>query len=257
MAEPKYDHIFKVLLIGDNGVGKSCLLLRYTDNTYTESYINTIGVDFKIKTISLDGKTIKLQLWDTAGQERFCTITSSYYRGAHGIVLVYDVTDEESFSNVKQWMQEVDRYASDNVSRIIVGNKIDKSTSRAIEQKDAEEYADSVGLTAVETSAKTNEGVEQMFTQLAKMILAHPETAHRKSTTKCSRLFRSTKSLEIMLGANVPQHGHFPTDMLAQFYNGIGDNFKKIQLGMNSPIVLNPVELHELELAPGNLSKNA
>uniref|UniRef100_A0A3B4XGM9 RAB1A, member RAS oncogene family a n=1 Tax=Seriola lalandi dorsalis TaxID=1841481 RepID=A0A3B4XGM9_SERLL len=95
-----FDYLFKLLLIGDSGVGKSCLLLRFADDTYTESYISTIGVDFKIRTIELDGKTIKLQIWDTAGQERFRTITSSYYRGAHGIIVVYDVTDQVSTHNL-------------------------------------------------------------------------------------------------------------------------------------------------------------
>ena len=96
------DYLFKLLLIGDSGVGKSCLLLRFADDTYTESYISTIGVDFKIRTIELDGKTIKLQIWDTAGQERFRTITSTYYRGTHGVIVVYDVACGDSFANVKR-----------------------------------------------------------------------------------------------------------------------------------------------------------
>ncbi|XP_073950862.1 ras-related protein ORAB-1-like [Choristoneura fumiferana] len=127
---PEYDYLFKLLLIGDSGVGKSCLLLRFADDTYTESYISTIGVDFKIRTVELDGKTIKLQIWDTAGQERFRTITSSYYRGAHGIIIVYDCTDQDSFSNVKQWLEEIDRYACDNVNKLLVGNKCDLTTKK-------------------------------------------------------------------------------------------------------------------------------
>ena len=104
----EYDYLFKLLLIGDSGVGKSCLLLRFADDTYTESYISTIGVDFKIRTIELDGKTIKLQIWDTAGQERFRTLTSSYYRGCHGIILVFDVNERSSFDNLKQWLDELE-----------------------------------------------------------------------------------------------------------------------------------------------------
>lgn len=167
---PEYDYLFKLLLIGDSGVGKSCLLLRFADDTYTESYISTIGVDFKIRTIDLDGKTIKLQIWDTAGQERFRTITSSYYRGAHGIIVVYDVTDPESFNNVKQWLQEIDRYASEGVNKLLVGNKCDLTAKKSVEYTKAKEYADSLSIPFLETSAKNSTNVEQAFMTMATEI---------------------------------------------------------------------------------------
>ena len=101
-----YDYLFKLVLIGDSGVGKSCLLLRFADDSFTDSYISTIGVDFRFRTVTIDKKTVKLQIWDTAGQERFRTITSAYYRGAHGIIMVYDVTSEESFEHVEEWLSK-------------------------------------------------------------------------------------------------------------------------------------------------------
>merc|ERR1711916_279961 len=167
---PEYDYLFKLLLIGDSGVGKSCLLLRFADDTYTESYISTIGVDFKIRTIELDGKTIKLQIWDTAGQERFRTITSSYYRGAHGIIVVYDVTDQESFNNVKQWLHEIDRYACENVNKLLVGNKSDLTTKKVVDTTTAKEFAGQLGIPFLETSAKNATNVENAFMTMAAEI---------------------------------------------------------------------------------------
>ena len=157
MTPPEYDYLFKLLLIGDSGVGKSCLLLRFADDTYTESYISTIGVDFKIRTIEMDGKTIKLQIWDTAGQERFRTITSSYYRGAHGIIIVYDVTDQESFGNVKQWLHEIDRYACENVNKLLVGNKCDKEGERMVSREEGQKCARKYQMMFIEVSAVAGE----------------------------------------------------------------------------------------------------
>ena len=173
----EYDYLFKLLLIGDSGVGKSCLLLRFADDTYTESYISTIGVDFKIRTIQLDGKTVKLQIWDTAGQERFRTITSSYYRGAHGIIVVYDVTEMESFNNVKQWLHEIDRYASEGVNKLLVGNKADLVTKKQVETSAAKELADSLGIPFLETSAKSATNVEQAFMTMSSEIKNRMATA--------------------------------------------------------------------------------
>jgi len=179
---PEYDYLFKLLLIGDSGVGKSCLLLRFADDTYTESYISTIGVDFKIRTIELDGKTVKLQIWDTAGQERFRTITSSYYRGAHGIVVVYDVTDMDSFNNVKQWLQEIDRYATEGVNKLLVGNKSDMSDKKVVEYTVAKEFADSLGIPFLKTSAKNASNVEQAFLTMARQIKERMGTAATNNT---------------------------------------------------------------------------
>lgn len=179
----EYDYLFKLLLIGDSGVGKSCLLLRFADHTYTESYISTIGVDFKIRTIELDGKTIKLQIWDTAGQERFRTITSSYYRGAHGIIVVYDVTDLESFNNVKQWLNEIDRYASENVCKLLVGNKCDLVSKKVVDFDTAKEFADKLAIPFLETSAKAATNVEKAFLTMAAEIKNNMATSTPAAST--------------------------------------------------------------------------
>ena len=144
---PDYDYLFKLLLIGDSGVGKSCLLLRFADDTYTESYISTIGVDFKIR-----------------------TITSSYYRGAHGIIVVYDVTDEATFNNVKQWLQEIERYACEGVNKLLVGNKADLTGSKQVDYEAAKQFAEQLNIPFLETSAKDATNVEQAFLTMAKQI---------------------------------------------------------------------------------------
>ena len=169
-ASTEYDYLLKLLLIGNSGVGKSCLLMRYADNAFTENFFNTIGVDFKIRTIELDGKILKLQIWDTAGQERFRTITSSYYRGANGIVIVYDVTDKDSLESVRHWIKEIDRYAAEGVSRLIVGNKCDMEESRKVSTEEGQRIAKDLKLPFLETSAKNSTNVEEAFTTMAREV---------------------------------------------------------------------------------------
>jgi len=195
----EYDYLFKLLLIGDSGVGKSCLLLRFADDTYTESYISTIGVDFKIRTVELDGKTIKLQIWDTAGQERFRTITSSYYRGAHGIIIVYDITDVESFNNVRQWLFEIDRFASEHVNKLLVGNKSDLVNKRVVTKETATEFAEGLGIPFLETSAKNSTNVEEAFLTMAAQIKSRMASVNvapqrKENITMNSREVSSGKS---------------------------------------------------------------
>lgn len=170
MPNPHYDFLIKLLLIGDSGVGKSCLLLRFCDDAWTPSFITTIGIDFKIRTIELDGKRIKLQIWDTAGQERFRTITTAYYRGAMGILLVFDVTDQKSFENVRTWHANIEQHASEGVSKILIGNKSDWEDKRAVTTEQGEELAKELGIPYIETSAKSNSNVEEAFFNLAREV---------------------------------------------------------------------------------------
>ncbi|CAK9086356.1 unnamed protein product [Durusdinium trenchii] len=166
----EYDYLFRMLLIGDSGVGKSCLLLRFADDSYNETFVSTIGVDFRIRTMILDGKKAKTQIWDTAGQERFRTIAASYYRGAHGIIIAFDVTDRESFKNVRQWMQEIDKYAPAVVNKMLVGTKIDLVSKRVVGEEEARELAEELGLRYLETSAKHAHNVDEAFHAMAKEI---------------------------------------------------------------------------------------
>ena len=162
----------------NTGVGKSCLLLRFTEDSFTPSFITTIGIDFKIRTLELDGKRVKLQIWDTAGQERFRTITTVYYRGAMGIMLVYDVTDQKSFDDIKTWFGQVEQHASEDVNRILVANKCDVPPSeRAVSFEQGKQLADSIGVPFVEASAKTNVGVEEAFLSVARSIMHRLQAA--------------------------------------------------------------------------------
>jgi len=180
---PDYDYLFKLLLIGDSGVGKSCLLLRFADDTFTDTYISTIGVDFKIRTIELEGKVVKLQIWDTAGQERFRTITSSYYRGAQGIIIVYDITEENSYNNVKTWLSEIDCYANTSVNRLLVGNKVDLEAKRVVSSEDAQKFAEGLGIPFLETSARNAANVEEAFIKMASHIKRNSPNIQGSTTT--------------------------------------------------------------------------
>ncbi|KAM4884157.1 ras-related protein Rab-8A isoform 2-T2 [Sylvia borin] len=133
-----YDYLFKLLLIGDSGVGKTCALFRFSEDAFNATFISTIGIDFKIRTIELDGKRIKLQIWDTAGQERFRTITTAYYRGAMGIMLVYDITNEKSFENIRNWVRNIEEHASPDVEKMILGNKCDANDKRQVSREQGE-----------------------------------------------------------------------------------------------------------------------
>jgi len=171
MAKKTYDLLFKLLLIGDSGVGKTCLLFRFSDDAFNTTFISTIGIDFKIKTVELGGKKIKLQIWDTAGQERFHTITTSYYRGAMGIMLVYDITNAKTFENISKWLRNIDEHANEDVEKMILGNKCDMEDKRQVNKERGDSIAREHCIPFLETSAKSNINVETAFMDLAQAIL--------------------------------------------------------------------------------------
>lgn len=169
------DHTFKILLVGDSGVGKSSLLLRFATGGF-EELTPTIGVDFKAKVVDIDGRRVKLTIWDTAGQERFRTLTSSYYRGAQGIILVYDVTRAETFDSLGDiWLREVDMYSTvEEGIKMVVANKVDLAEQREVSREQGVAFARAHGCLFVETSAKGNVAVDQAFEELVHKILETP-----------------------------------------------------------------------------------
>ena len=171
-SDNSYEFIFKVLLLGNSNVGKSSLFLRFVDDIWNDTFVPTIGVDFKIKTLEIDDKKIKMQIWDTAGQERFKNIIASYYRGAHGILLIYDITDKDSFKNLQNWLIEIEKNANKNVLKVLIGNKSDLEEKRVVSFNEGKEFADTYGLKFIETSAKKNCNVNEAFETLGREIMA-------------------------------------------------------------------------------------
>ena len=171
MEEEGYDFIFKVLLLGNSDVGKSSLLLRYVDSVWNDAFVPTIGVDFKVKTLNINDKKIKMQIWDTAGQERFRTVVATYFRGAHGILLLYDVTNKDSFKNLENWLIEIEKNAQEKVLKILIGNKCDLTDDREITTEEGKAFALRNGMEFMETSAKMNTNVTEAFETLGKLMI--------------------------------------------------------------------------------------
>jgi len=165
-----YAYLFKYIIIGDTGVGKSCLLLQFTDKRFQPVHDLTIGVEFGARMITIDSRQIKLQIWDTAGQESFRSITRSYYRGAAGALLVYDITRRETFNHLTRWLEEARQNSNSNMAIMLIGNKSDLEHRRAVSTKEGEQFAQENGLIFLETSAKTAANVEEAFIKTAEKI---------------------------------------------------------------------------------------
>ncbi|KAE8613064.1 hypothetical protein XENTR_v10007550 [Xenopus tropicalis] len=170
--DEQYDFLFKLILIGDAGVGKTCVVQRFRSGVFAERQGSTIGVDFTMKTLEIQGKRVKLQIWDTAGQERFRTITQSYYRSANGAIIAYDITKRKSFASVPRWIEDVKKYAGSNIVQLLIGNKSDLREFREVALQEAETLARHCDITcAIETSAKDSSNVEEAFVQMATELM--------------------------------------------------------------------------------------
>ena len=204
----EYDYLFKLLLIGNSSVGKSSLLFRFVENVWDDNFVPTIGVDFvrniyliylyilqKLKTLEVNGKKVKLQIWDTAGQERFKNITASYYRGGNGVLVVYDITDRDSFENLNSWLIEIEKNANKNVYKLLIGNTCDLEDKRKVTYQEGKDFATSNGMQFIETSAKNDTKVKDAFELLTQEII-------KASITKDKSLERKEKTVHLSSGAS-------------------------------------------------------
>ena len=178
MSLGEFDHLLKVLLVGDLGVGKSAIVCRFNNDTFSPSFISTIGIEFAMRSVRVLDRTCKLQIWDTAGQERFRTITRAYYRGAHGFILVYDVGDIKSFENLKHWLEQIREHAdASRLDIVVAANKCDDSRV-AVPTEEGEEFARTNGCVFFEVSAKTGSNIDAMFTCLAELMVRRAIELH-------------------------------------------------------------------------------
>ena len=162
---------FKILTIGESGVGKTCILRRFVENKFLKNHLATIGIDFKTKTLTINNQEIKLKIWDTAGQERFRNITTQYYKGADGIVLVYDVTDDASYEKIRDWMDQIlSNTQKDDIGLVLLGNKCDMEP-RSVTEEQGNKLAEELKISYFETSALTGQGIKEAFEQLTRDIM--------------------------------------------------------------------------------------
>ncbi|CAF1499059.1 unnamed protein product [Rotaria magnacalcarata] len=204
-TDAEYDYLFKILIIGDSGVGKTTILQRFAQDYYSTEYVATIGVDFQIRTLEIDSKRSKLQIWDTAGQDRFKCVVSSFYRNANGVIICFDLTDLESFRNANNWLEEVKRYCPEQTPTFLIGTKSDLKTRRMVSPDMIKSYAEKYNLSYLETSSKTNENVEKCFVDFTRILVTHTnqiEMIQKKNYIHDSRVDLNTKRKSVKIEEN-------------------------------------------------------
>ena len=184
-----YDYIFKIVLIGDTCVGKSCILVRFSDDVFVENYVTTIGVDFRFKTMIVKNKIAKIQIWDTAGQERYRSITTAYYRGAAAIIICCDSTNKESFYNINNWIEEISKYTDKDVDKLILMNKCDLVEERQIDKNEISKFEKENGIKIMEVSAKTGNGIDKAFEYIIEQLINKNEKKNDSTMTLQNGVF--------------------------------------------------------------------
>jgi Ras-related protein Rab-1A len=184
-----YDYIFKIVLIGDTCVGKSCILVRFSDDVFVENYVTTIGVDFRFKTMIVKNKIAKIQIWDTAGQERYRSITTAYYRGAAAIIICCDSTNKESFYNINNWIDEISKYTDKDVDKLVLMNKCDLVEDRQIDKNEISKFEKENGIKIMEVSAKTGNGIDKAFEYIIEKLIDKNEKKNNNAMTLQSGTF--------------------------------------------------------------------
>lgn len=193
MPNKQYESLYKIVLVGDFDVGKQEIIKRFVDNTYQGKYVTTVAVDLTVKLIELDGKKIKLQLWDTVGNERYRSLTTAYFRGAQGVMVVYDITKERSFNSLTDWYRQIEEYASPEVVTMVLGNRCDQELQREVAKERGQQVASQFGVKFYEVSPKTGQNVAEAFMSLVGEI-------HSRMEEKQSRDGREQRSPSIILG---------------------------------------------------------
>uniref|UniRef100_A0A914BZ26 Uncharacterized protein n=1 Tax=Acrobeloides nanus TaxID=290746 RepID=A0A914BZ26_9BILA len=204
-----YNYLFKIVVLGDHNCGKSCILLRFAENSFRNDHISTLGVDFKLKTIKLGRDKVRLELWDTAGMEKYRTIYNSYYHSAHGIMCVYDLTNEKSFENLENyWLKEIKEHAPQNAVILLVGNKADMESERKVGFDRAERLAQKMGVSLYEVSAKTGINVEEAFMDLANAMRDRVLVSNMHSDSEDSEQLSSAFHIDGVISDEKLINGH-------------------------------------------------
>ncbi|XP_050407599.1 ras-related protein Rab-10 [Patella vulgata] len=228
MSGKRYDVLLRLLLVGDTGVGKTCLICQYANNEFYDTHISTIGIDFKMKTVNINGSIVKVQIWDTAGQERFESITKQFYRRAQGVMLVYDICSRSTFDSLPKWLSYVRQFSKEDTMITILGNKHDMEDKRQVEYLEGQQFAAKNNLKFFETSAKDRENLQKPFHDMCDAIISMQEAKSSSETLS------DPSTPTVAVGNSVVQSNQTDRTQLIGDSSDSEDEEQKVELKFNS-----------------------